>query len=45
MVRLLRLLPALRKGTHGAWDEVRAFSTTSLAIRTRSPRAVNFDAS
>lgn len=41
--RLLRLLPSLRKGTQSAWDEVRAFSTTSLAIRTSRPRAVNLD--
>ncbi|GGF49899.1 lipid kinase [Azorhizobium oxalatiphilum] len=41
--RLLRLLPALRKGTHGDWDEVRAFSTKELTIRTRKTRPVNLD--
>ncbi|MGU3494836.1 lipid kinase [Xanthobacteraceae bacterium A53D] len=40
---LLRLLPALRRGTHGQWDEVRAFATRKLTIRTRKPRAVNLD--
>jgi YegS/Rv2252/BmrU family lipid kinase len=41
--RLLRLLPSLRKGTHGAWDDVRAFSTKALTIRTSKPRPVNLD--
>ena len=41
--RLLRLLPSLRKGTHGRWDDVRAFRTTEVTIRTSSPRAVNTD--
>ena len=41
--RLLRLLPALRAGTHGRWDDVRAFKTTELVIRTRHPRDVNTD--
>ncbi|MCO4316592.1 lipid kinase [Phyllobacterium sp. 21LDTY02-6] len=41
--RLLGLLPSLRKGTHGQWDDVRAFSTKELVIRTRRPRAVNLD--
>lgn len=41
--RLLGLLPALRRGTHGEWDDVRAFSTKSLTIRTSKPRLVNLD--
>lgn len=41
--RLLRLLPSLRRGTHGEWDDVRAFSTKALTIRTSRPRPVNLD--
>lgn len=41
--RLLRLLPSLRKGTHGQWDDVRAFKTTEITIRTSRPRPVNTD--
>ncbi|MBS3647995.1 lipid kinase [Pseudaminobacter sp. 19-2017] len=41
--RLLALLPSLRKGTHGRWDDVRAFQTTQVTIRTKWPRAVNTD--
>ncbi|MCB5205243.1 lipid kinase [Neorhizobium sp. T786] len=41
--KLLRLLPSLRKGTHGDWDEVRAFSTKDLTIWTSKPRSVNLD--
>ena len=41
--RLLRLLPSLRKGTQGEWDDVRAFSTKALTIRTRTPHQVNLD--
>jgi diacylglycerol kinase (ATP) len=41
--RLLALLPALRKGTHGRWDDVRAFRTTEVTIRTTRRRAVNTD--
>ncbi|MGE0280690.1 MAG: lipid kinase [Rhizobiaceae bacterium] len=41
--RLLRLLPSLRKGTHGQWDDVRAFKTTEVTIRTSRPRPVNTD--
>ena len=41
--RLLALLPALRKGTQGQWDDVRAFQTTEVTIRTRKPRPVNTD--
>ncbi len=41
--RLLALLPSLRKGTHGKWDDVRAFRTTEVIIKTSKPRAVNTD--
>lgn len=41
--RLLRLLPSLRKGTHGQWDDVRAFKTTEVTIRTKQPLPVNTD--
>lgn len=41
--KLLRLLPSLRRGTHGDWDDVRAFGTTEIVVRTRKPRPVNTD--
>jgi len=41
--RLLALLPSLRMGTHGQWDDVRTFRTTELVIHTRRPRPVNTD--
>jgi diacylglycerol kinase family enzyme len=41
--RLLALLPSLRKGTQGRWDDVRAFQTTEVTIRTSQPRPVNTD--
>ena len=41
--RLIALLPALRRGTHGKAADVRAFETTELVLRTRKPRAVNTD--
>lgn len=41
--RLLALLPSLRRGTHGQWNDVRAFSTKQLAISTSRPRPVNLD--
>ncbi|MBZ3692347.1 lipid kinase [Phyllobacterium calauticae] len=41
--RLLGLLPSLRKGTHGRWDDVRAFQTTQVTIKTSKPRPVNTD--
>lgn len=41
--RLLNLLPALRRGTHGRWNDVRSFSTKALTIRTSKSRAVNLD--
>jgi len=41
--KLLRLLPALRRGTHGQWQDVRAFSSKRLVVDTDSPRPVNLD--
>ncbi|ACB79835.1 diacylglycerol kinase catalytic region [Methylorubrum populi BJ001] len=41
--RLIALLPALRRGTHGKAADVRAFETTELVLTTRKPRAVNTD--
>lgn len=41
--RLLRLLPSLRRGTQGQWDDVRAFKTTEVTVRTSRPRPVNTD--
>jgi len=41
--RLLALLPYLRRGTHGQWRDVRAFSTTACEVRTRRPMPVNTD--
>jgi YegS/Rv2252/BmrU family lipid kinase len=41
--RLLTLLPSLRNGTHGQWDDARAFQTTDVTIRTSRPRPVNTD--
>ena len=41
--KLLGLLPALRRGTHGQWKEVRAFSSKALTLTTRSPLPVNLD--
>ena len=41
--RLLALLPALRRGTHGRAEDVRAFQTTEILLKTRKPRPVNTD--
>ncbi|WP_342108585.1 lipid kinase [Methylobacterium sp. SI9] len=41
--RLIALLPALRRGTHGRAADVRAFETQNLRISTRRPRPVNTD--
>ncbi len=41
--RLLALLPALRRGTHGQAADVRAFETERVTLRTRRPRPVNVD--
>ncbi len=41
--RLLALLPALRRGTQGRAEDVRAFKTTEIRLSTRRPRPVNTD--
>ena len=41
--RLMRLLPALRSGTHGKWAEVRTVAGQEVTIRTRRKRSVNTD--
>jgi len=41
--RLLALLPSLRRGTQGQWDDVLAFRTTEVVVRTSRPRPVNTD--
>ncbi|MFS8035891.1 lipid kinase [Xanthobacter sp. AM11] len=41
--RLLALLPSLRRGTQGQWNDVRAFRTTQVVVRTSRPREVNTD--
>jgi len=41
--QLIALLPFLRRGTHGRWRNVRAFSTTELTIETRRPHYINAD--
>ncbi|GJE57969.1 lipid kinase [Methylobacterium trifolii] len=41
--RLLALLPALRRGTHGRAEDVRAFQTTEIVLTTKKPRPVNTD--
>jgi diacylglycerol kinase (ATP) len=41
--RLLALLPALRRGTHGRAADVRAFHTQEIRLATRKPRPVNTD--
>ena len=41
--RLLALLPALRRGTHGRAQDVRAFHTREIRITTKRPRPVNTD--
>ena len=41
--RLLALLPALRRGTQGRAEDVRAFQTKEIVLTTRKPRPVNTD--
>ncbi|MCJ2087352.1 lipid kinase [Methylobacterium sp. E-005] len=41
--RLIALLPALRRGTHGRAADVRAFHAQEIRISTRRPRPVNTD--
>ncbi|WP_374446911.1 lipid kinase [Stella sp.] len=41
--RLIALAPALRRGTHGTWSDVRTLRTTGCTIATRRPMQVNAD--
>ena len=41
--RLVALAPALRRGTHGTWTDVRSFTTDAVTIKTRRTRSVNTD--
>ena len=41
--RLLRLLPALRRGSHGTKPEVQALRTRELTIDTRTPHDIDID--
>lgn len=41
--KLLLLLPAMRAGTHGRWQEVRTLAGREITVRTRRPRSVNTD--
>ncbi|MGA0595114.1 lipid kinase [Enterovirga sp. CN4-39] len=41
--RLVALAPYLKRGTHGSWRDVRAFTTSEVTIRTRRARSVNTD--
>lgn len=41
--KLLVLLPWMRAGTHGRWEEVRTLAGTEIVVRTRRPRSVNTD--
>ena len=40
---IVMLFPFIRRGTHGRWRNVRAFSATSLTIHTRRPHVINAD--
>jgi diacylglycerol kinase (ATP) len=41
--KLLFLLPAMRRGTHGRWKEVKTLASQEITVRTRRPRSVNTD--
>lgn len=41
--KLLLLFPRLRRGTHGATRDVRAFRTTAITLTTRKPMPINTD--
>ena len=41
--RLLFLLPSMRRGDHGRWEEVVTLSSAALTVRTRRARSVNAD--
>jgi YegS/Rv2252/BmrU family lipid kinase len=41
--QMLAVLPWLRQGTQGNWQDVRSFPCTEITLRTRRPRPVNAD--
>jgi YegS/Rv2252/BmrU family lipid kinase len=41
--KLLLLLPAMRKGTHGRWKEVMTLAGREIIVGTHRPRSVNTD--
>ena len=41
--KLLLLLPAMKAGTHGRWEEVKTLAGQEIVVRTRHPRSVNTD--
>ena len=41
--RLLAILPAMRRGDHGRWEEVRTLTGRAITVTTRRPRSVNTD--
>jgi YegS/Rv2252/BmrU family lipid kinase len=43
IVGALKLLPALRRGTHGRWSEVTTMEGQEVTVETAHPRSVNAD--
>ncbi len=41
--QILSLLPAVWRGTHTSWPNVRALTGTEFEVHTRRPRAINTD--
>ena len=41
--KLLLMLPSMRAGTHGRWQEVKTLAGQEIIVRTRHPRSVNTD--
>lgn len=41
--KLLLMLPAMRAGTHGRWEEVKTLAGKEIVVRTRHPRSINTD--
>ncbi|BBK32925.1 YegS/Rv2252/BmrU family lipid kinase [Stella humosa] len=41
--RLVALAPSMRRGTHGAWSDVRTLRTKACTLTTRRPMRVNAD--
>jgi diacylglycerol kinase (ATP) len=43
MWKLLLMLPSMRAGTHGRWEEVKTLAGKEIVVETREPRSVNTD--